>query len=282
MLHSYPKCSGRNFLLVLLLILANAPCLQAQRLTVEEVLEAYVQRMGGYAALQRIQSARLIGEIQRPDGSSNSITVLKKQPDLTRVTVDTGRLQLIQAYNGEVAWFERRIGKKSEFGLMKDRDAGSFIRDAPLTNHLVRHRNMEDLQINLLEDRMLNHTPCYAVEAIFDDGSRSVHLIEKDSFLERRIFEFDDQTGEKTILIPSQFERHGGVDFAMRIIRQNADGERLSTLQLESVDTNVGILDKAFDPPEEFRKAMEENPDSGKPVEQAAANAPNQGMSPEP
>lgn len=249
--------SPKSLLLILmgLYSLTGAPMLSAQPMNLEEVLDAYVSRMGGHAALQRISSARLKGTITRPDGSTHDISVLKKKPDFTRVTVDTGRLQLVQAYNGQVAWYERRIGKRSQFGRMEGEEARSFIRGAPLTNHLVRHRQMEDLTMQLLEDRMLNNTPVYAVEARFANGARSIHLIEKETFIERRIFEFDSETGHQTTLIPSQFERHSGVDFAMRIIRKQ-DDETLSILDLDSVDINVGILNSAFDPPPEFDRIV--------------------------
>lgn len=257
----FPKTipfSQKSLLLLCTLGLSSFACLptlSAQPANLEEVLNAYVSNMGGYAAIQRISSARLKGTITRPDGTTHDISVLKKQPNLTRVTVDTGRLRLIQAYNGEIAWYERRIGKRSQFGLMEGEEARSFIRGAPLTNHLVRHREMDDPTLSLLDDQMLNNTPCFTVEARFANGARSVHLIEKDTFIERRIFEFDAETGQQTTLIPSQFERYAGVDFAMRIIRKQ-DGETLSILDLESVDINVGILNSAFDPPPDFSEIV--------------------------
>ncbi len=49
-------------------------------------------------------------------------------------------------------------------------------------------------------------------------------------------------------LIPGKFEIHHGVLFAMQVIRR-VGGETVSTMSLDEIEANIGILDTAFSPP---------------------------------
>ncbi|NBD37640.1 MAG: hypothetical protein GVY10_03625 [Verrucomicrobia bacterium] len=252
------RCPSLCLSLSLLLTLAPpvAPTVHGQaregeNLTVEEVMDRYIEAMGGRVALERINSARLRGSVLDGDRVVSTITVLKKDPDRVRVVIDHGRSRFVQGYDGETVWFSRHAGGQVFHGRMPGAQAEKFINEAPLTNYLVRYREEPDLVFELGEDVMLNRIPCYKVIARFPDGSWNVHLIDKERFIERRIYEYDADGDRLLELIPSQFERFGGVDFAMRIIRRKK-GENMSTLVLNEVEINIGILEDAFRPPPEL------------------------------
>lgn len=214
---------------------------------VDYVLERYVEAMGGRASLENIKSVRLSGAISYPSGLKHNITVLKKKPDLVRVALDTGTIRFIQAYDGKVAWFSRQAGKNAFYDRMRGQLADNFIREAPLENVLINPRDT-GVELSLGEDVEIARIPCYQVIAEFPDSSKIIHYIEKDTFLERRIFEYNEKGELVADLIPSNFEIIQGVLFALQIIRMNGN-EIVSTLQLDDVEANVGILDTPFSPP---------------------------------
>ena len=232
---------------------ARGQAREAENLTVKEVMDRYIEAMGGRVALEQINSARLRGSVLDGDRVVSTITVLKKDPDRVRVVIDSGRSRFVQGYDGETVWFSRYAGGQVFHGEMPKAQADKFIEEAPLANYLVRYREEEDLRFELEGEILLNRIPCYAVAVHFPDGRKNLHLIEKENFVERRIYEYDAEGNELVELIPSQFERFGGVDFAMRIVRRK-DGETVSTLLLEEVEINIGILEEAFRPPVETAK----------------------------
>jgi outer membrane lipoprotein-sorting protein len=217
---------------------------------VHYVIERYIDGMGGRAALERIRSVRLGGTVRYPDGTAHAITVLKKKPNKVRVILDTGILRFTQAYDGETAWFARESGKYSFHDRLRGSFAESFIREAPLENILVNPGETE-VDISLGPEVSLANSPCFQVIATFPDRSKVIHYIEKESFLERRILEYDAEGTLVSELVPGKFEIIDSVAFALQIIRLK-DGETLSTLTIEEVQTNVGILDTAFSPPVEL------------------------------
>lgn len=224
---------------------------EGNNLSVDEVMDRYIEAMGGRAALEQINSARLRGRVLDGNQVVSTITVLKKVPDRVRVVIDSGRSRFVQGFDGETVWFSRHAGGQVFHGRMPKSQAEKFIEEAPLTNYLVRYREEPDLVFELGEDVELNRIPCYKIIARFPDGSWNVHIIERERFLERRIYEYDADGNRLLELIPSQFERVGGVDFAMRIVRRK-EGENLSTLVLDEVEINIGILEDAFRPPPEL------------------------------
>lgn len=241
--------------LPLILILAGSAApisgyAQVNERDVAYVIDRYLDAMGGRASLERIRSVRLSGQVQYPNGTRNGLTVIKKKPNLVRVSIDTGTLRFIQAYDGENAWFARQAGKNVFYDRMRGELAENFIREAPLENILLR-KSLNDLDIYLGEDVSVAGTPCYQLVAELPRGRKVVHYIEKETFLERRILEYDEAGEATSEIIPGKFENIEGVMFATQIIRLQ-DGKPVSTLLLDEIAVNVGILNTAFECPVEL------------------------------
>lgn len=216
----------------------------------EYVLDRYIEKMGGRASIEQIKSIRLSGTITFTDGQRHRITVLKKKPNLARIVLDAGFLRVIQAYDGQKAWLATEAGKNVNYSLMEGKERETFIREAPLENVLF-HPSNENVTIELGEDVQVAMQPCYQVIARLVDGSRTVFLVDKVEFIERRILEFDSDGKLLNELIPGKFETFDGVVFAMQIVRLE-NGEMVSTLNFDELETNIGILDTAFNPPVEL------------------------------
>ena len=239
------------------LLLAGLFCLpltgageEEDSVSLRYVLDRYIDQMGGRANLQKIQSVRLRGTISYPDGTSHSVTVLKKKPDLVRITVNTGAWLLVQGYDGEVAWFARQKGRDQIVDRMKGTIKENFIRDAPLESILVNVRN-SGAALELGENTIIDETPCYQIIATFPGGARTIHFLEMNEYTEHRIRLYNSEGKLVTDLSPSKFELFEGVLFAMENIRYDGDSV-VSKLEISEVDINIGILDTAFSPPAEL------------------------------
>jgi len=246
--------------LLLCLLFSGAPLHGqdfADEANINYVLTRYVDAMGGRAALQKLISIRLTGTISNQDGQKQNLVVLKKKPDLVRLTLDTGNIRFVQAYNGKVAWTSRESGDRFDCMQMEGKAAANFIMEAPITNALV-DRNRPGVEIELGEEITIVGIPCYRIIATREDGSSVVHCISKETFLEHRIIQRDSEGNIESELVPSKFELVNGVTFAMRTQRI-VEGKPASTIDIESVDVNFGLLNTAFNPPVSLESPSEEN-----------------------
>ena len=221
------------------------------------VIDRYVVAMGGRGSLEKITSVRLSGMIHYPDESRHSITVLKKKPDRIRLSINTGTLRFTQAYDGEVAWSSTHFKGNSVNRRMGRAEAKRFVREAPLENALIDPLAF-GAAVTRGPDVILAGKPGYQIIAVYPDGSRSVFHIEKETFFERRIIEYDSTGVFLSEVIPSRFEKFSGVVFALQIIRRDASGNNLSTLVIDEVETNLGLLNSAFEPPASLTPSPEQ------------------------
>lgn len=215
--------------------------------TVEFVLKEYYKAMGGRAALEQISSVNLRGTLSYADGSQQLLSILKKRPNKVRLSFSTNDIRVTHAYNGTLAWTSLEGPQGSISRTMDEAFSVPFIRSAPLENALFKEFG-QGVRHELGEDVEFATASFYQVYCHFNDGSYSVHWIEKENFRERRIKEYDAEGELLSELIPSKFTRFAGVDFAMRIIRIEA-GEKVSTMDFNTVEVNPGCLDAVFDPP---------------------------------
>lgn len=224
---------------------------------IDYVLTRYVDAMGGRAALQKLISMRLTGTISNPDGELQHLVGLKKKPNLVRLTLDAGNIRFVQAYNGKVAWTSRESGDRFDCVAMEETVAANFIREAPITNALV-DRNRPGVELEMGEEITIVGIPCYQIIVTIEDGSSMIYCISKETFLEHRIIQRDAEGNILSESVPSKFELVNGVTFAMRTQRI-VKGKPTSTIDIESVDVNLGLLNTAFNPPVALESPSEEN-----------------------
>jgi hypothetical protein len=254
-------CNPRvHFTLLFCLLFSSVPS-QGQDFSdeanIDYVLTRYVDAMGGRAALQKLISMRLTGTITDQRGQKQALVVLKKKPNFVRLTLEAGNIRFVQAYNGKVAWTSRESGDRFQCVAMTGETAGGFIREAPITNALV-DRNRPGVKLEMAEEVTIVGIPCYQVIVSHEDGSSMAHYISKESFLEHRIVQRNAEGEIVSELVPSKFELMNGVTFAMRTQRI-VDGKPASTIDIEAVDINFGLLNTAFNPPVTLETPAEEN-----------------------
>ncbi|MEX0332307.1 MAG: hypothetical protein AB3N64_12880 [Puniceicoccaceae bacterium] len=243
-----------RFLIPLLLVGVSASFSSGQdeseTVTLDYVLSRYVESMGGRANLQKIMSVRISGTVDYPDGTSHAITVLKKKPNLVRMILDTGTMRIIQGYDGKDVWFARESGPNQMVDRLRGASETSFIRDAPLEGVLM-NAYAANAVLELGKTVVLDGMPCYQIIASFPGGAKSIHCIDREEFNERRIYQYDSDGKLLSELVPSEFELYDGVLFSMKTDRVK-DGEIVSSVTVEDVQINMGILNAAFSPPSEL------------------------------
>lgn len=226
-------------------------------LTAQEVIDRYLEAMGGRAALHNVISTRMDCIIEYTDGRRSAVAVLKRKPDFVRIVIEDPRRRTIMAYNGEVAWIGDETRQQSVYREMPPDFAASFVREAPLEDALISS-DRSGATIERLNDVNYLNRKFYQLKASFANGESSIFYIHPGIFYVNRIIKLDAEGNVLAEMVPSDFEFFEGVLFAKKLVRIQ-DGEFHSTLYVRDVDLNIGVLKKAFDPPEKLELYSETN-----------------------
>lgn len=222
----------------------------------EYILQRYLEAAGGSAEFEQLISMRITGSIDYSEGGSAEFMVIKKKPDLMRSMFDYGHYKVIQAYDGTTAWTMVDSKGTVRYRKLTEPETVQLRREAPLENPLINPRK-GDYTIHLGEDTKVAGIPCYQVEVEYSDGWKSIYLIDKKSFRELRILQKNPEGELFDELSTTDFEFHGGVLFSKKVNRIGGIG-RKSSLIINSIELNFGLVESVFSPPSELLQPVHE------------------------
>lgn len=228
----------------LTLLVPDAPAQDVEP-GLEPILRRYRDSLGGNANFSRIHTVRIEAEIFDADGKpAQQVTVMKKKPNRVRTTTFLPGGRIVQGFDGTDAWVLVERHSRSYLHKMTGSQREEFIRSAPIENPLI-NPVLTQADLSRGEDIRISHLDCYVVIATFPDGARQVVAFDKEEFHDRRIWFYDTEGNRTAEIIPSNFEIFGGIVFAMRILRRDQQGNT-TTMEVRSVDLNLGLLDSLF------------------------------------
>src|SRR2546429_190747 len=100
----------------------------AEAVNVDDVLNKYVDALGGAAALRAVTSRVMKGTITVPAGAKGSIAIFAKAPNkLLTVTSITGLGESREGYDGTTAWALDDDGKAREVQAFAKREADFYF-----------------------------------------------------------------------------------------------------------------------------------------------------------
>lgn len=216
-------------------------------LSLDQILSGYYKAMGGLANVENLGSIRIKAKIDRPAGVLDAI-IIKKKPNKVRITFTSPSGSLVQAYDGDLAWTIPYGKSWIDARVMSEAEARALIRDARIESVLV---NWKDRGIKLDYKGIIKMDglfDCFQIVAVLPDSTVMTFHIDVTTFLERKIITRETKPDGKVIeqvSIPSEYQMHGGLLVAHRVVNR-LDGEYDSSIRVEEVNLNPGVLDSYF------------------------------------
>ena len=227
-------------------LLAAPPAAEAP--SVDQILDRYVQGVGGQDAVQRVTSRQMKGTLDNSDdGTTSPMEVFAKAPNKYLEVVSLGDAgQTLQCWNGETGW-----GKDPDSGLheMEKSDQAAAKRDYDF----YREVHLKDLfpKMALAAKTKVNDRDAYIVEATSSDGATEKLYFDVESgLLVRRDYErvtIDDGI----VLYEVDYDDYkdvDGVKLPSTISRKTPD--YTLTYRFTEIKNNVPIDDAKFSKPE--------------------------------
>lgn len=211
----------------------------------------YNEGLGGAENWEQIGSLRVAGVLTLESGEF-SFTSMKKKPDLTRMVIHAPgrRRDLMLGYDGTIAWI-RNPHEDGGPQSMEDAAARRFIHTAHFGSHLLypfaKGKNIAYIDTVPLAGRI-----CHHLQVTLDTGFIVDYYIDIRTHLEVRVVSTDTYTGDASTVMYDDYTFDYDIPIA-RKITNHENGEWVSTLVLQDVKLNTGLMPWMFKMPEKKR-----------------------------
>lgn len=230
--------------------LVAAPLAPAQQLPpAGEIIDRYVEAIGGREAYLAPQSLRMIGTFGVPAaGLTGSFTLISAKPDRMKMQVDLpGVGEILSGYDGEIGWSVNPMTGAMVFEgerLMQTREEARFIsglRDASLFQSRETVGEAES-----------QGQPCWEVKLVWTSGRETVDCYSKESglLLQSRTTAITDMGNVHTTSLYADYEMFDGRRYPTRMVQQMIGQEQV--MSIDSVVFNQ-VEPSAFTLPDAIR-----------------------------
>ena len=218
-----------------------------------EVVDRYVQAMGGRDRLLAHQNSRSAGSFSMPAAGMSGQLVVLSAPGrvLQRVDIE-GYGSSVSGYNGEVGWsMDPNLGPR----LLEGKELEA-LKEGATIEAALRSAEAYDVR-ETMERTEMNGEPCYKVRFVSKAGRETVDCFSTETGLRVGTTAAQETPmGElEVVTLFSDYQAFDGIPTPTRITQQIYGNEQLLTI--DSVEYDV-VEDAEFDPPPAIRTLIEQ------------------------
>jgi hypothetical protein len=201
--------------------------------------------LGGAENWERISSLKVSGTIKLQDGDFE-LSAFQKKPNLIKMAIRANQRELVLAYDGETAW-QDLPGSESDAEPMSAVEARRFIHSAQFGDYLL-YPFAHGKQIEYLDTVPVEGAICHHIRVTLATGYQIDYFIDIRSYLVVKTVDTDLRSEKTNSIIYKDYVREEGIPIA-RQVESFEDGVWSSSLKLDTIKVNAGIIPWMFDMP---------------------------------
>ncbi len=215
----------------------------------QELIESYLAALGGLEAIQSIESMQVTGEVEMPSiGMTMRITITSKRPSMVHVRVEVAAMnaEVINAYDGEIAWESNPMGGGTR--EMPSEQARDIKEQADMDGFLVDYE-AKGYAVYYVGEEEVNGSNTKKLRVMRPDSSEVFVYFDAESFLQVKTEAegTNPMTGAraKTETFMMDYRDVDGmmIPFEMKVLM---DGQVFQNITLKEVKTNVEVDETIF------------------------------------
>lgn len=218
--------------------------------TLDFILNKYYEFQTNPKKLESIKSLRIKGIITFSNNLKANFILIKKRPNKVRLTlIYPNNKKYTQSYNGETGWKRTPNDALEKLSLFESK---SISRDALLFNYLLTENDDYTTKLSFLGEASVRTIPCYRIQVKLNDSEdRIEYYLNKTHFNEEKISIVEDLGFNQVRYVDSLLSDYREVPPLKQAFKIETfiEGKKTSTLQIEEILYNIGVLDIYFDPP---------------------------------
>lgn len=237
----------KKITLLLTIVLFSFFSVNAQDLSMDEVLENYYEIMG-FDKLKDVNTSVMNGQSAN-QGTETPFKVTIVRPDKYRLEVEIQGQKMIQVYNAGTGWYiapwtgtldAQDLPADQLKGMKRQADIEGALYNYKEKGHTAKFLGKEDLE----------GSDVYKIELTYDDGDAVTYFIDAENFVvlkEESVVMMRGQEVKNEVL----YSDYKSIDdmvmpFSFQVVM---NGEIGQTINIETVDYAVEVDSKIFDKP---------------------------------
>lgn len=235
----------RRTLFSLALAVALSP-VSATAQTVDEIVAKHITAKGGAEKLQALRSIKATGTFSIQD-LTFPITIHRRYPNLFHLAVDAQGTEIVQAFDGEMAWWISPLNGITKAAPMPEGEAFGMRLQADLYGLLYDYA-AKGRSVELLGREKLEEGKADKLKVTLNDGGELVLFLDAKDHLERKLV-VDLEIGGTVQAVEVFFKDYrpvAGVAWPHHQITVADGGVARAELKLDTVEANVDIGEDLF------------------------------------
>ena len=207
----------------------------------------YKEALGGAENWEKVESLNLSGVLTLESGDFD-MSALQKKPNLIKMSVrhpEKGQIMQL-GFDGETAW--QLMPSAAAPDVMSGQAARRFIHSAHFGNHLI-YPFAQGKTISYIDTVPVEGAICHQIRVTLDSGYQVDYFLDIRTYLEIKVENTDLRNEMTNSIIYADYIVESGIPIA-RKVESYEEGEWVSSLRLEDIRVNSGVMPWMFHMPE--------------------------------
>jgi hypothetical protein len=204
----------------------------------------YKEGLGGPGNWEKVVSLRVFGRLTL-EGGEFEFKAYQKKPHYIKMTIFGKQRRMKMGYDGSTAW--RVLQGQGGAVEMEGAQARQFMHNAHFGNYLLYPYALGK-QIEYIDTVPVDDVICHQVRVTLDSGYQVDYFIDIRTYLEVKVITTDLRSEQVTSVVYEDYIRESGMPIAQKVV-SSEDGKWVSTLELDEVKVNSGVMPWMFKMP---------------------------------
>ena len=222
--------------------------------TADDILNSYFENTGGIQAWKSLKSTKMVGKMsmQRMEFPG---TIYAAPPNKQRVEVDVQGMKIIQAYDGETAWWINPMQGGTEPQKMPEMMAQEMTKEkfeSEFINYAEKGHKVELL--DGMEE--IDGVDCYVIKLTKKSEEEEYFFFDSENFVPimvKAVVETGPQAGAEIETYMSDYQEIDGLIMPY-YIETKMGGQTLQKITMDTVQLNFTVENSLFDYPKKDEK----------------------------
>ncbi|MEZ4987834.1 MAG: hypothetical protein R2795_22870 [Saprospiraceae bacterium] len=216
---------------------------------VDEIIATYFENIGGAEKLSSLKNTRMEGKMTQMGMEFNGV-VIQAAPNKQRIEVDVQGMQIVQAYDGETAWWINPFMGGTDPQPMPAEMAEEMTKqkfESELLNYKDKGHTLE-----YISDQEVDGVKCHELKLTKKDGTEEFYYFDPEymiPIMQKAFVQNGPSKGQAAETYMSDYTEVNGLMFPMHI-ETRVGGVAQFVLSITKVEMDVELDDHIFALPE--------------------------------